>query len=91
MVLWFVTDADAATKASQRLGEIDELLLEKNGALGCIRRNDQRLILIKSFNKKLRKYAEFLLSLPTLKPTTLINHLIDITTTYFSALCINQI
>jgi len=26
---WFVTDADAATKASQRLGEIDELLLEK--------------------------------------------------------------
>ncbi|WP_333664591.1 ATP-binding cassette domain-containing protein [Acinetobacter guillouiae] len=26
---WFVTDADAATKASQRLGEIDELMLEK--------------------------------------------------------------
>ena len=26
---WFVTDADAATKASQRLGEIDEQLLEK--------------------------------------------------------------
>lgn len=26
---WFVTDTDAATKASQRLGEIDELLLEK--------------------------------------------------------------
>jgi ABC transport system ATP-binding/permease protein len=26
---WFVTDANAATKASQRLGEIDELLLEK--------------------------------------------------------------
>jgi len=26
---WFVTDADAATKASQRLAEIEELLLEK--------------------------------------------------------------
>ena len=26
---WFVTDADAATKASQRLAEIDEELLEK--------------------------------------------------------------
>ncbi|WP_335954346.1 ATP-binding cassette domain-containing protein [Acinetobacter guillouiae] len=26
---WFVTDVDAATKASQRLGEIDELMLEK--------------------------------------------------------------
>lgn len=26
---WFLTDADAATKASQRLGEIDELMLEK--------------------------------------------------------------
>lgn len=26
---WFVTDANAATKASQRLGEIDELMLEK--------------------------------------------------------------
>ncbi|HCL60282.1 MAG TPA: ABC transporter ATP-binding protein [Acinetobacter sp.] len=27
--LWFVTDAAAATKASERLGEIDEILLEK--------------------------------------------------------------
>ncbi|WP_122901031.1 ATP-binding cassette domain-containing protein [Acinetobacter sp. B51(2017)] len=26
---WFVSDVDAATKASQRLGEIDEILLEK--------------------------------------------------------------
>lgn len=26
---WFVKDADAATKASQRLSEIEELLLEK--------------------------------------------------------------
>ena len=26
---WFVTDADAATQASQRLAEIDDLLLEK--------------------------------------------------------------
>lgn len=26
---WFVKDADTATKASQRLAEIDELLLEK--------------------------------------------------------------
>lgn len=26
---WFVTDANAATKASQRLAEIDEELLEK--------------------------------------------------------------
>ena len=28
---WFVTDADAATQASQRLSEIEELLLEKLG------------------------------------------------------------
>ncbi len=26
---WFVSDADAATQASQRLAEIEELLLEK--------------------------------------------------------------